>query len=277
MVSDRASLHSIFEEAIKIYRQDKATSEQADNRKEEREERTSKAQTEATDWARRAFFVSLAQLPVGIVTLWFLIKTFQETRRTADAADKTANAAIGAERAWLLLSIVNENFESCIKSFTEDGMAKAIRTSNEINASWYHPQIEFFFENFGKTPAFIKGMYARLELHSDIPDQSFHVEGPLPRDSIVAGGGQWPPKDFERSPIDGEQVAKQRLIRKLTIRLSDSSAAAIKNGHARIWFYGQLRYDDVWGEEHRSQFCWSYNGITGWFTQHGGKPYNENT
>lgn len=84
----------------------------------------------------------------------------------AQAAQTTAKTQIGAERAWFLLVIDEENFEEVLESRLDPQSWPALIKAPD-------PLVRFHFENFGKSPAFVKeistdiriGPLCHLDLH----------------------------------------------------------------------------------------------------------------
>ncbi|MBB1089867.1 hypothetical protein HUU61_01060 [Rhodopseudomonas palustris] len=227
IVRDRASLRSIFEEAIKIYRDEKAAADQSDQRKEEREERNSTAQIGSTDWAQRSFWVSFAQLPIGALTLWFLLKTFRETKRTADAGIKAANAAeAGVElasdtarrqlRAYLSIEITGFHFN-------RDPNRTLVCIAN------------FRIRNDGQTPAYD----VRTNVDFCISEQPLIRDLGRPRDNILRYENTISPNRFqEASGTKAISIDQQKLL-----------------PGQKLYFIGLILYKDAFGSDQETWFC----------------------
>jgi len=182
----------------------------------------------------------------------------------ASAAKKTAETQIGAERAWFLLVIDEENFEKVLDSrINADGWPAVIRNPN--------PQVRFHFENFGKSPAFVKEICTDIKVLPNLPSKLTYTPNiPWNEEIVVPGGGRIPDGKDEQ----GEWLLFRHI---LSGAVSLDAANAVNNGDSYFWFYGRVVYDDIWGNEHVTRFCWGHDGRLSWFLPDGGKQYNERT
>ena len=105
---DASILRSLFDEALKQIADEKAANQESERRKEQREIEDLAAQKGMALWAFAMAAFTAIQVVVGCVTLFYLYRTFQENRRTADsavgaaiAAEQSAAAFKYSERAWL--------------------------------------------------------------------------------------------------------------------------------------------------------------------------------
>jgi hypothetical protein len=110
-------LRSIFDDAVKIFTDEKTASGESEKRKERREEADLVAQEGMAKWAKWLLIVAAVQLPLGGLTLFFLYRTFKENKRTADAAVQAAAAAakgneqnrllfVAEQRPWLHVTVL---------------------------------------------------------------------------------------------------------------------------------------------------------------------------
>ncbi len=166
-------------------------------------------------------------------------------RDGAEAAKRSADAAIGSERAWVLLTIDEENFEECL----EKGIDEKTR-----------PCAKFHFKNYGKTPAFLTDVSSQLTLDTELPkDISYKSNVPWVDEIILAPGETYP---------------YLAILPTLTVE----QAFELSEGHLYLWLYGRVIYRDVWGNERETRFCRGHDGRLAWFLpEEGGKQYNENT
>jgi len=94
------------------------------------------------------------------------------------------------------------------------------------------------FVNHGKTPAIIKSRRLACEylerspVIEDIPEHHF------PKGAVIGAGKEWP-----RGKVE------------VTSEMRDAMA----RGAGRIYLYGELKYLDVLGNEHRTWFCRRFN------------------
>ncbi len=87
-------LRSLFDEAAKIFANEKAANETSEQRKERREVADLDAQLRMASWAGWALVLTAIQIPIGALTLWFLWLNFAEARKTANAAILATNATV---------------------------------------------------------------------------------------------------------------------------------------------------------------------------------------
>lgn len=226
------TFRSMFDEAIKIFREEKAASDQSDQRREEREERNSAAQVGATDWAKRSFWVSLAQLPVGVFTLLYLIKTFKETRTTAQAGIAAAKAAAqSAEIAGKTLNEIKRTSERELRAyigFSVNGFKFLRGTNNAI-----HCEASYTITNYGQTPA-----------HDIRVDSDFRI-APFPLTADF--------KEPSKNVVDFKSVANPGQAHTGVIR-KGQALDGVTDGD-KIYLFGVIRYRDVFGAQRETWFC----------------------
>jgi hypothetical protein len=182
----------------------------------------------------------------------------------AQAAQTTAKTQIGAERAWFLLIIDEENFEDVLESrLNPDVWPAAIRKPE--------PQVKFHFENFGKSPAFVKEIATDIRNWPELPSRLTYTPNiPWNEEIVVPAGG--------RIPDGRDEQGEWRLFRHTLAGTVDVDAAKlIDDGKSHFWFYGQVIYDDIWGNEHATRFCWGHDGRLSWFLPENSKRYNDRT
>lgn len=263
IVPDAATLRSIFEDAVKVLRDEKAAGEAAEERKESREKSDLAAQQDMAFWAEWMVYIAGAQAVVAAITIGLLWFTFWETRRTAKAAVKATNASIGAERAWMFLVVHQNNFEGLIKAIA----------ANASGAEREKLRVYFHFKNLGNTPAPITQFYATVAHLTELPaaliyDPPNEIAG---GETAIGAGATFP------TEIASAEHPPRRWWLSRVARLERDAAVSVRDGNSYLWFYGRLVYEDVWGDPHETRFCWRYDGMTAQFHRYGGKPYNENT
>ena len=183
---------------------------------------------------------------------------------SAQAAQTTAKTQIGAERAWFLLIIDEENFEDVLESQLHPASWPALIKKPE-------PRVKFHFENFGKSPAFVKEISTDIRNWAELPKRITYTPNiPWNEEIVVPAGGRVPDGMNEQ----GERAFFQHT---LSGTIDADAATAINDGKSYFWFYGQVTYDDIWGNEHVTKFCWGHDGRLSWFLPEGGKRYNERT
>lgn len=182
----------------------------------------------------------------------------------AQAAQTTAKTQIGAERAWFLLVIDEENFEEVLESRLDPQSWPALIKAPD-------PLVRFHFENFGKSPAFVKEISTDIRIWSALPPRLTYTPNiPWNEEIVVPAGSRIPNGKNEQ----GEWLLFQHRI---TGVIDERAANAINERESRFWFYGRVIYEDIWGNEHVTSFCWGHDGRLSWFLPEGGKRYNERT
>jgi hypothetical protein len=139
--------------------------------------------------------------------------------------------------------------------------------------------IQFQFINHGKTPAIIKTASGEFNPWADIPRRIHYSDPPLSGEIIIRAGEIYP-QPIERAVTSVQARISERTgvaapthifyqgRQKLVEFLDAESVRGIKEGHNFLWFYGHIVYDDVFGREHETRFCWCYNGLTNSFQQY---------
>jgi hypothetical protein len=90
------SLWRMFDEAIKIFTEQKADDDVREDRKERREVSDLFAQWQQARWAKWAVIVAIGGLAANGLAIWLVWRTFKQAQRTADAAVSQAGASIEA-------------------------------------------------------------------------------------------------------------------------------------------------------------------------------------
>ena len=157
-----------------------------------------------------------------------------------------------------------ENFESVLESRLNLERWPALLGKPD-------PQVKYHFKNFGKTPAFVKYISTDIRSLPELPSRlSYTPNVPWNEEVVVPSGGRMP---------DGKDHQGEWLYFRHTLTGAVDVAAAkrIDDGDSLFWFYGCVVYEDVWGAEHVTRFCWGHNGRLAWFLPKGGNRYNERT
>jgi hypothetical protein len=122
--------------------------------------------------------------------------------------------------------------------------------------------VEFSFENQGKTPAIIREISVSLHHWSQLPAVPPAYTSELkcfPTNRYVAPG-------------------KLTEIKAITVQtpITRESASSLLRGDSFIWFFGRAIYDDVFGDRHEHAFIWRYS--VGYFLPYyGNDKYEKNT
>jgi type IV secretory pathway VirB10-like protein len=187
-----------------------------------------------------AAFTGLLVL-VGAGQLWMFWRQLNLMRRNLEDGTKAANAAAlsaevakesaetaqRTERAFLTVEIYPPGtpLDAQSREWLPDG-----RTSVSVN-------VHFF--NHGKTPAIIRAFRPRLAAMATAPTN-----------------------------VESEQMAQFKIPPSLTIRagadyklnvevkLNRRKYEGAVSGSLRLFCFGTIRYDDVFGKDHETGFCW---------------------
>jgi hypothetical protein len=159
--------------------------------------------------------------------------------KSANAAKNSADALIVIERAYVFVGPIRLDFN---------------RTNGDIQPgitrAWYS------FVNFGKTPAVVKEVYRDMCVESAMPPIFIHDEA---------------------NSSYGEFILKYEGVSSefpYQIPLSGEHCKAIANATKSVFFFGFIRYEDVFSEEWIRGFCFRYDFAVQGFVTYGGKAYN---
>lgn len=237
-------------------------------RAQEREAKAEKHDAEDLDAQRRSASAAEQQLRVNWVALilsvfgaFFLGWTLFETRRSAAAAIRAANAAVKS------VSIAELGVRPIVVPRIVN--AKSVYPPNGPAPS-HAPSIRFCWANHGKTPAFLREAKCELKLLSELPETR-QWANPMSRvDRTVVAGES-----------DGDDAAAIRCLfgRSLTnpevslIRAKLTTESQKDGLAARFFFIGNVIYDDVFGNTHETGFCMKIFA-DGTQAMRGGNVYN---
>jgi hypothetical protein len=239
-VTDSA-LRRMFDDAIKIFAEEKATNAPSEDRKERREISDLFAQWQQSRWAKySAIFagIGLFANAAAIALVWL---TFRETRRTANAAVDQAVAANAANihaqettqrelRAYVFvkeLILAVDKMPSRVSPYTAafvEGASNTYRIRAEL-------------ENSGNTPA---GRVTYC-INSESSESELTADFDFP-DS----------KDLETTVIGPRAVAHTQTVSFPAIEITMAS----RDGwHLYIW--GWIEYSDIFPDtpRHRTEYC----------------------
>jgi hypothetical protein len=186
-------------------------------------------------------------LGAAIFTLWILGRQTHHTRIAAEAAQKSADAFVSAERGWILASIR--------KTATPFPYTSMIAMPDIVKC-------ELIFKNYGATPAIVESYSGTTKWA--IPTFDF----PLPPEygekkvaRIILGpqedrviGTVFPVKQLPDGPIEQEILSFERAI-----------------------FMGYVNYGGIFEGQRATKFCFGFDGESDSFIPIGPPPYNEIT
>ncbi len=193
-----------------------------------------------------------------------LKRSIDLTERTAKAAEMSADALPILERAHLFLVIFNAPFRTALESITRR------INSGDQNASIKQVTVTFWFVNHGKTPAIVKEISAGISHREKLPERI--SDAPRERiagDLVIPSGGKFP-TIVEIAPVSGLRASNEFPITSADIEI-------INKGGSFLFFYGRIVYEDIFGEEHVTPYCWRYEAVPNEFRPYGPKEYNQRT
>jgi hypothetical protein len=159
---------------------------------------------------------------------YFLLRADKTARIAANAATKSADAAFAAERAIFFIVIEAHNLSQIIANVENGGVLGAGENFS----------IKYRFQNYGKTPGIIKALVLDLMINTD------PVDPPIQPVTI---------KEFPEYMIGADGSTKEDWFSP-TIAPNVLQVQAIGRNNARLWFYGRLYYDDVFGNQQVHKF-----------------------
>ena len=175
----------------------------------------------------------LALLTGGLVVTatvqgYFLLRADKTARIAANAARLSADAAIAAERARFYIVIESHNLTNMIY-LARNG---ALRGENI--------SIKYRFQNYGKTPGIVRELTLDSRIATDPADPSGH---PV----YIT--------EFPEYMIGANGMTETAFYNPM-LALEAPQVEAMGRNTARLWFYGRLYYDDIFGnpQVHRFYF-----------------------
>ncbi len=175
-------------------------------------------------------------------------KQAESARIAAEATEKSAQALMNGDRAWLLVDDVQ---------LPPEGLTFL---DAELVAGHSPPQRTYFtirFRNFGKTPAVIYGK----EMRFSISDSSHEP----PRTDIygayrLSEYRHIVPQDMSGgSATPGPHFWIEVAFLEPTYWLNHQQFTDVNNMAAFLWAYGVVKYLDVYGRDHETRFCYRYD------------------
>jgi hypothetical protein len=176
----------------------------------------------------------------------------------ADASQKSAQALMDGERAWLLVDNLEIPLDPISIAITQAGDGP-VHIDGILGLSF--AGVTFHVLNYGKTPGTILSVNARLEIGSsrDVPPspKDVYEESPLGPLIALATGQKVDPVEEHVVPQGGDRVELAPLFT-FGSRLTAERVTRIKNDADFLWAYGVVRYRDVYERRHETRFCYRY-------------------
>ncbi len=171
--------------------------------------------------------------------VFFNILLWLSTKKSANAAKKSADVLAASERAVLHIIVCESNIR-------------------ELSEKYF---IKYEIRNYGKTPAIVKEISHCLTWAKTLPD--IPVYTPIKfvlREQMISANDSAEGITCESS----ESFVK--------------SVEAFNRGESSAWFYGCVAYDDIFGNRHEHRFVWRYDISTkGFRPDYKENKYNKNT
>jgi hypothetical protein len=159
-------------------------------------------------------------------------KSADAAKESADAAKKSSDAAIAAEQARFFVVIDSHIIGDVVNAVISN--ADPIMS---IVGPETPPSILYRFRNYGKTPGIIKEISMGMIISTDPVDPVYSVTIRSFREHMIAAGDS----------TEADRFTSKHL-------LDISQASAIKKMEARLWYFGRIDFDDVFGAPHTHRF-----------------------
>jgi len=169
----------------------------------------------------------------GYILLRTNEKSLAVTGQAAAAAETAAASAFAAERARFFVAVEDHNL-TWLTDLVENGNA-ALNDDDLIPGG--NVRIKYRFRNYGKTPGIVRVLAVDAAI-AGVP-----VE-PVFKIAI---------NDFPENMIGPQGWTKQKTYA-LPAQPNAAQIRALRNNTARLWFFGTLDYDDVFGKRQTHRF-----------------------
>lgn len=187
------------------------------------------------DAAIASAVLALAATIIAGVGTYYLIRTFQEAKRTADAAaDGVKEAARAAKAAEDAVAVATNSAERQLRAyvFVKDAPISPIVAGERI-------ECQVIIENAGATPAYDFVVYGKMSF------------APYPlREDL-------PPLDFETLQYSKDVVGPGGIRNKWErpgVPLDDLTETQIKAGTHAIFVHGKIRYRDAFDRRRYTRY-----------------------
>lgn len=177
---------------------------------------------------------AVATIFIAIFTVVLAVVTRRQAVITKDLVATTRNSAEALptlERAYLFIEMAPYNTE----------ILDRLRSDKQ-------PRIDYIVKNYGKTPAVINEIFTRVISWHDLPEVRYEGLPDVFRDAVVAAGEVYPP-DAKRG---------YWLTQCLDHTLNASEIKDLKEGKSYLWFYGRVKYRDIFSRQRETGFLWRY-------------------
>jgi hypothetical protein len=227
------------------------SAEQRSQVAEDREEKKS-ADRWLMRWTAALFAATVGLILATGILGYFGFQQSRDMKASIAASVISANAAKAAAEA---LPAIESSY--VFLRLEQSSVTPAFRSPG-IRSLW----VKYNFINHGKTPAVIQEIRVGIK----------RLAGDLPVDA-------WAEQDAVKLPVDvlgtGESFEKNGFQIRDPEKLTDADADLIIAGGLFIYFFGNVSYQDVFGNDRETQFCWRFNRDR--FEEWGGNAHNHRT
>ncbi len=161
-------------------------------------------------------------------------------QKAADAAEKSAKALPDIERAYIFVKITMKNSDA-------EGIAGTVDKEPQYN----HDNVEIIVTNRGKTPALLTGIPYTTKVITDTEIGKYlsecvaNIYHPIPSGTAIIDAMT------QKPPLPADFFMDKELWKQITIE------------KAYLTCLGCIHYEDIFGNPHKTIFCWKYEQFTG--------------
>jgi hypothetical protein len=166
--------------------------------------------------------------------------------RSADAAKRSADAFMSAEKAHLFIDIKQETAGKIVATAGRWDKSESMFES-EVD----RPAVAYFFTNIGRSSAILKELSENFVFESldPEPDLTWYALREQPVEQIVVMPGQ--PSSTFICPLKGTMTV--------------GKCVDFQKRKAGFWLYGYVKFDDVFGRQHEWRYRFRYQRGDGGF------------
>jgi hypothetical protein len=170
---------------------------------------------------------------VGFLQVYWLKRTMKVTGAAADAAEKSARAAIGIELP--IIRIKPDKIHFIETQIGEDA------------SKMFYSVASVTFANLGRTMAFPVEMKSGIYCGTKLPQKPQYIAS----DSFL------PNLIFDPDP----NVTPHKQLADCSVEIQEEDRCKIDKGEIGLWFYCCLVYDDFMQTRHEACFCWRWTKV----------------
>jgi hypothetical protein len=200
---------------------------------------------------------------VALFTLALVIVGSRQSRQLKRSVDLLAKA----ERSQMFVVVHSEHLRMLI-STAERHAEQGPDEEGVIYADV--ADVTYSFKNYGKTPAIVREISARLVYGAKPPEEPTYIPtDQVLQEHMIASGDS----TAIITPLDDVRPHRCQMDEGLTIQ----EANAVVRAQSYIWFYGRVLYQDIFGQEREHRFLWRYGGAHGFRPNYEYPNYVKNT